>query len=94
VEKKSPDRLLESLQTGRAARALLEGLDPLLSARQAQIVREAVQAFRSGGLDASRATAYIAALSEVLALKEELEYRIRRGEEASKDVYPATIPAS
>ncbi len=86
---RAPEDLFSDISKGHEAGGLMEVLLPLLLARRDRIIREAVNSFRSAGLDATRATAYIAALSEVLALQEEFEYRIRRGEEASRTVFTA-----
>ncbi len=87
MAKSSPDELMERIRLGQQAREGLAHVEPLLRGRLQQVVNEAVSAFRGGALTETRAVAYVAALSEVMALIEELEARVRAGERASQQVY-------
>ncbi len=81
------DRLLAAVQRGHEAREGLAAVQPLLNARRDQLIGEAVAAFRGGGMDGTRALSYVAALSEIEALRQELEARIRQGNHAAQEVF-------
>lgn len=81
------DKLSDVVRRGQEAREAAKVLEPILAYRANQIVAEAVGAFRGAKLDPTRAVAYIAAMSEVSALREELDHRIRQGEKAGRELF-------
>lgn len=68
----------------------------IFSERKNQIVREAIEWFRSptAASDSHVAVRYIAALAEVTALQDALEYRARKADEAKATLYGADQTAS
>jgi hypothetical protein len=70
----------------------------LFHQREAQIVNELILWFRAGvegnHLDPQIAVRYAAALSEVRALREELEHRVRKGRDAQKTLVTADTAAT
>lgn len=57
--------------------------------RENQIIREAIEWYRSPSVssDSHVAIRYIAALAEIVALRDALEYRVRKADEANATLY-------
>lgn len=67
----------------------------VFSERKTQIIKEAIEWFRSpsASSDSHVAVRYVAALAEIVALQDALEYRVRKADEAKVTLYGATETA-
>ncbi len=88
MAKRSLEQLSQSRQRGMLAGEILRLVIPVLDEREQQIVTSAIGEFRSTTLDSTRAIAYVAALSELRAFREEMEHRVRQGERAAVEQIP------
>ncbi len=76
------ERLLARRERGIAACGLNELLDTYLRDREHRIIQAAVSRWQDGRLDGSGALGVIAMLAEHQLIRDELEQRIRLGEQA------------
>jgi len=91
---KREEQLQRQVAEGNKAREVKAALGDMLIKRREQVAREAVAAFRTPPFDGNMALQYIAVLSELMALQEELDRQEELGERALETLMKnATVSA-
>lgn len=86
-KRKSDEVLREQHALGLKSRLMLKAFGDLHAEREDQTVTEMIAWFRNEPWDERRAIRYIATLAENRAQFDALEYRARKGEEASAKLH-------